>query len=75
MTMASTLVWRSTLDGRLLLAAANKGFYEVRMGDRVLYTSFAGGMLLVTDLGPCHQARLEECKDLCERHSAESSTS
>lgn len=69
---APGLTWRSLLDGRLLLAAANGGFYEVRMSERVLYTAFAGGTLLVTDLGPCQQAHMDECKRVCERHAQQS---
>lgn len=54
--------------GRVLMACTRLGFYELRPGERVLYSRPGGGSIHVSDLGPCTQATLDECKAKCEAH-------
>lgn len=63
-----TLTWRSFDEGRLILAAAVIGYFELMPGGRVRHVRLTGDGMSITDLGPCRHGHLSRCKEICERH-------
>lgn len=63
-----TLMWRSFDHGRLILARASVGYFELRPGDRSRHVRLTDRGIVITDLGPCTLALLTICKRFCERN-------
>lgn len=64
----ATLRWRSFDQGRLVLATAAVGYFELMPGKRFRHIRLTDEGMVVTDLGPCSHALLSICKKFCERH-------
>jgi hypothetical protein len=50
----------------MLIATWNEGYFELTMGDRARFVRTIEKRLIATDLGPCSEAVLDDCKQRCE---------
>ena len=63
-----SLAWRAYDGGRLILAAAVIGYFELSPGERFRHVHLTEDGMSVTDLGPCNHGMLDVCKEICERY-------
>lgn len=63
---AQTLKWKEYSGGRLLMAAAILGYFEMEPGNRFRHVQPGSNGLHTTDLGPCTHGTLDSCKAKCE---------
>jgi hypothetical protein len=61
-----TLDWKVYSGGRLLIATAVVGYFEMELGGRVRHVRFGTSGLQATDLGPCSQGTLIVCMAMCD---------
>lgn len=64
--MAPALTWKMFSGGRLLMAAAVIGYFEMEPGERFRHVRVDRHGVHVTDLGPCSEGALADCMATCE---------
>lgn len=60
------LTWRQFDQGRMLVATWDNGYFELTMGDCARFVRTIEKRLIATDLGPCSEDTLDDCKQWCE---------
>lgn len=63
---APRLKWKAFSGGRLLMAAAVVGYFEMEPFGRVRHVTVDRSGLHATDLGPCSEGTLANCMAMCE---------
>ena len=63
-----SLKWQVFSGGRLMMAAAIIGYFEMEPGYRFRHVRADRSNLHTTDLGPCSESTLSGCMTVCEEY-------